>query len=250
LPNEFGPDEFGPDASGFDRPGVLVTRPEPGASATGARLAELGFAPLVAPLLQIRPRPAHLPGPGRLQAVLVTSFNALPVLAGGHRLVPLYTVGDATAARARALGFAAVTSAAGDAATLAALVGRACRPAAGPLLLAVGARQGRPLAAALRGQGFSVLRRTLYAAEPVSCLGEAARRALAEGRIAAALFFSAETAATFARLIADAGLVAALASVMALAIAEPAAAVLRRLPFRAVRVALRPNEEALLAMLA
>ena len=234
-----------PDASG-----VLVTRPEPGASATSARLAELAFAAIIAPLLRVRPRPARLPEPAGLQAVLVTSLNALPGLPAPYYQLPLYTVGDATAARARGLGFAAVVSAAGDAAALAALVGRACRPESGPLLLAAGARQGGALAAALRGRGFSVLRRTLYAAEPVSRLPETARAALAEGRITAALFFSAETAATFARLIAEARLEASLASVMALAIAEPTAAVLRRLPFRSVRVALRPNEEALLAMLA
>ncbi len=238
-----------PDQPGPNQPGVLVTRAEPGASATSARLAELGFAPLAAPLLRIRPRPARLPDPAGLQAVLATSANALPGLAE-YRRVPLYTVGDATAARARGLGFATVASAAGDVASLAALVGRACRAEAGPLLLAAGARQGGKLAAALRGQGFSVLRRVLYAAEPVSRLPEAARLALAEGRVEAALFFSAATAASFARLVAETGLEAALARVTALAIAEPAAAVLRRLPFRSVRVALRPNEEALLAMLA
>ncbi len=227
-----------------------MTRPEPGASATAAHLAARGFSPLIVPLLRIRPRPARLPDPARLQAMLATSGNALPGLASHHLRLPLYTVGDATAARARALGFIALTSAAGNAAALASLVADACRPEAGPLLLAAGARQGTALATTLRRRGFSVLRRTLYAAAPVARLPTAARQAFAEGRIAAALFFSAETAETFARLLADAGLAASLAGVTALAIAEPAAAVLRRLPFRSVRVALRPNEEALLAMLA
>ncbi len=233
-----------------DRPGVLVTRPEPGASATSARLAELGCAPLVAPLLGIRARRARLPDPAHLQAVVATSGNALPGIPAPYRSLPLYTVGDATAARARALGFATVTSAAGDAAALAALVVPACRPDAGPLLLAAGALQGERLAASLRAQGFAVHRRTLYAAVPVRRLPPAARQALAEKRIAAALFFSAETAETFARLVTAAGLAAELAGVTALAIGEPAAGALRRLPFRSVRVALRPTEEALLAMLA
>jgi uroporphyrinogen-III synthase len=229
---------------------VLITRPEPGASATAARVAALGFLPITAPLLRIRPLAPRLPDAAALQAVLVSSANALPGLPNPYRRRPLYVVGDATAARARALGFCPVTSAAGDASALAALVGRACRPAAGPLLLATGARQGERLAASLRAQRFTVLRRTLYAARPVGRLPVAARAALAAGRLAAALFFSAETASAFARLVTAARLNAALPEIAALAIGPAAAAALSPLPFRFVRVALRPTEEALLAMLA
>ena len=226
-----------------------MTRPEPGAAATAAQLAVRGFEPVVAPMLRLCWRAARLPEAGAVQAVVVTSGNALPGLAASLRQVPLYAVGDATAARARALGFASVASAGGDAGALAALVGRACRPGGGALLLASSARQGGALAAALRGEGFAVLRRVLYEARPVGRLPEVARAALGEGRVAAALFFSAETAEAFVRLVGAAGLGGVLANVTALAIAEPAASVLRRLPFRAVRVALRPNEGALLAML-
>jgi uroporphyrinogen-III synthase len=201
-------------------------------------------------MLRIRPLRARLPDPARVQAVLITSANALPGVPASYHQVPLYAVGDATAARARALGFAVVASAAGDAAALATLVRSTCRPEAGPLLLAAGARQGGPLAAVLRGEGFPVLRRALYTADSAKRFPGTARLALIEGRITAALFFSAATAETFACLVTDAGLAASLAPVTALAIAERAADVLRRLPFCAVRVALRPNEEALLAMLA
>lgn len=232
-----------------DRPCVLVTRPEPGASATGAKLTARGFTPILAPLFRIRTHRARLPDPATVQAALVTSANALPGLPAAYHRVPLCAVGDATAAKARALGFVKVASAAGDALALAALVRGICHPKGGALLLASGARQGGPLAASLRKEGFSVLRRTLYSADPVMRLPGAARLALIEEQIAIALFFSTETAMTFARLITDAGLAASLAPVTALAIAERAADVLRRLPFRAVRVALRPNEEALIAML-
>jgi len=228
---------------------VLITRPEPGASATAAHLLSRGFSPVLAPLLRIRRRQPRLPEPHRLQALLVTSANALPALAATHRRVPLYAVGDATATEARALGFAPVTSAGGDATALAALVSGVCQPQAGPLLLAAGARQGGGLAAALRGRGFAVIRRSVYAAAPVATLPDSARASLSEGRIAAALFFSAETAQTFARLVAAAGLSTALAPVAAVAIGPAAASALRPLPFRSVRVALRPTEEAVLAML-
>ncbi len=184
-----------------------------------------------------------------MQATLATSANALSALAslyGGHHL---YVVGDATAARARSLGFRAVTSAAGDAAALSLLVARACRPEEGPLLLAAGARQGGRLAEALRAEGFAVLRRSVYAARPMARLPAAARSSLAERRVVAALFFSAGAAETFVRLVGAAGLVAALAPLAAVAIGPAAASILRPLPFRCVRVALEPTEEAVLAML-
>ncbi|MGH7121307.1 MAG: uroporphyrinogen-III synthase [Acetobacteraceae bacterium] len=228
---------------------ILITRPEPGASATAAHLLGRGFIPVLAPLLRIRRLQPRLPGPDRIQALVVTSANALPALAVAHRQVPLYVVGDATAAEARALGFTVVTSAGGDATALSALVDSACQPKREPLLLATGARQGGRLAAALRVGRFAVIRRSVYAAEPVAKLPKSARTSLAEGRIAAALFFSGETAATFTRLVAIAGLSAALTPVAAMVIGPAAARALRPLPFRSVRVALRPTEEAVLAML-
>ncbi len=239
-----------PPPTSLPEPGaVLITRPEPGASATAAHLLRRGFSPVLAPLLRIRHLQPSLPEAHRLQALLAASANALPALAAAHREAPLYVVGDATADEARALGFGSVSSAAGDAAALAALVAGACRPKAGPLLLAAGARQGGKLAAALRGKGFAVIRRSVYAARPVATLPDSARASLSEGRIATALFFSGETAAAFARLVAAAGLSAALAPVAAVAIGPAVASALRPLPFRSVRVALRPTEEAVLAML-
>lgn len=229
--------------------GILITRPEPGASATAAHLLGRGFSPVLAPLLRIRRLQPRLPDPDRIQALVATSANALPALAAAYRQVSLYLVGDATATKASAYGFKRVASAGGNAAALAALVGSACRPDSGPLLLAAGARQGGALAASLRANGFAVIRRSVYAAQPVAKLPDAARTSLAEGRITAALFFSGETATTFTRLVATAGLSAALAPVAAVAIGPAAAHALRPLPFRCVRVALRPTEEAVLAML-
>ncbi|MFC7542534.1 uroporphyrinogen-III synthase [Siccirubricoccus deserti] len=67
-------------------------------------------------------------------------------------------------------------------------------PAAGPLLLAVGAGYGQELARALRVLGFRVTRRIAYAAKPAATLPEAARLALDQGEVVAALFFSPRSA--------------------------------------------------------
>ena len=186
---------------------------------------------------------------GRLQAILVTSGNAIPSLPASHRHLPLFAVGEATAARARAAGFTQVNSADGDANALAALVARSCDRHAGPLLLASGRGQGEGLAADLRTRGFRVLRRVVYAAAPTSSLPDAARHAFASGGLAAALFFSAETARQCVRLLQAARLHEAVRPVDALAIGQAAAVALQALPWRRICVAARPNQDAMLALL-
>ena len=80
---------------------VLITRPEPGASDTAARVEELGLTPIVAPVLRIERTPARLPAAASLAAVLVTSGNAVDALPEAYRGTRVLSVGDATAERAR-----------------------------------------------------------------------------------------------------------------------------------------------------
>jgi uroporphyrinogen-III synthase len=231
------------------RPGVLITRPEPGASETAARVAALGLHAVVAPVLEIRILPCRLPPAARLQAILATSGNAIPALPASHHRLPLLAVGATTARRARAAGFALVSSADGDAGALAALAEQTCDTTATPLLLAAGRGQGRALAADLRARGFRVIRRAVYAAMPVPVLPEATRQALSVGGLAAALFFSAETARHCVRLLQHARLHEAVRMVDALAIGQPTAVALEPLPWRRIRVAARPDQDAMLALL-
>lgn len=224
---------------------VLVTRPEPGASETAAALEARGFMPVVAPMLTVRALPVRLPP--AVGAVLVSSGNALPALPAALHGVALLAVGEATAARARAAGFRRVCSADGDAAALAALASRVLPPGV-PVLLATGAGQGAALAADLRGRGFPVHRRAVYAARPVRRLPPAARAALAGTGLRAVLFLSAETARAFVRAL-PAALRPALAEVDALAIGQPAAQAVMHLPWRSVRVSAKPTLEFMMAML-
>jgi uroporphyrinogen-III synthase len=229
--------------------GILITRPEPGASETAACLAGLGLHPILAPVLEIRTLPCHLPQPGRLQAIIIASGNAVPALPAGHHRLPVLAVGEATALRARAAGFAHVTSADGDACALAALAGQSCDRKGAPLLLVTGNTQGKALAADLRARGFRVIRRVGYAAVPVHDLPERARQGLIAGDVTAALFFSAETARHCVRLLRRARLHEAVRTVDALAIGQPSAVALQALPWRRIQVAARPTQEAMLALL-
>ena len=143
----------------------------------------------------------------------------------------------------------AIGSAAGDAGALSALVQRSCDRRAGPLLLAVACGQGNALATDLRNNGFSVIRRAVYAAEPVTSLPEQAYKAIVARSLAVALFFSTETARTCVRLVQSARLDQAVRSVEALSIGQTAAMALQVLPWRRIRVAAQPNQDVMLALL-
>ena len=228
---------------------MLITRPQPGADETAARLAALGWRPVVAPLLEIQRLNAALPAAASIQAVLVASGNALPGLARRYRRLTLLAVGDATAARARTEGFTQVHSAGADAVALAALAGQRCDPAGAPLLLAAGRGQSLALAVALRERGFRVIRRAVYASLPVATLPAPAIHAARSRRLRAVLFFSAETARQFARLLTRAGLRETVAGVDACAIGAAAAAAIEGLPWRRVLRAAHPTQDAMLALL-
>lgn len=226
---------------------VLVTRPEPGAGATARCLAALGHIPVLAPLAETAMLPADLPAPGCIQAVVVASARALPALRD-FRARPLFAVGDATAGAARRLGFAPVFSARGDGAALARLVVSRCDPAGAPLLLPGQEGQGVALSARLEAAGFAVCPRAVYRLDRLSALPGAARRALEAGAIEAALFFSPASARDFVALAGVLPL-ACFSRIDSLAISPATAAELAPLPWRRVRIAVAPDQDALLGLL-
>lgn len=91
---------------------ILVVRPQPGANATAGRLAALEHEAVVYPLLETRATAWTLPAQ-TFDAVILSSAAAVrhagPV-ADALKGLPAHTVGDATAAAARAAGWAAVTA--------------------------------------------------------------------------------------------------------------------------------------------
>jgi uroporphyrinogen-III synthase len=229
-------------------PGVLITRPEPGASDTATRIASMGLLPIVAPVLEIRPAPVRPPR-GRIAAILLASGNAVDPLPAALHGLPVLTVGSATARRARQAGFTDVASADGDATALAALVRARFAPHDGTLLLAAGLGQSLALAATLRRAGYRVARRVVYAAVPVATLPDPARVALSGEQTLTVLFFSAETARHFTRLVRAAGLTGMLRNREAITIGQPAVMALRETQWARVRVASRPTQNEMLALL-
>src|SRR5260370_36176514 len=98
---------------------VLVTRPREQSETLAAALASRRVEAIVEPLIEVHYRQATIPLAG-VQAIMCTSANGGRALArsSDERRLPLFAVGDATAARARTEGFAAGWSAGGSAADL------------------------------------------------------------------------------------------------------------------------------------
>ncbi len=92
---------------------VLVTRPHPDDETTAEALRARGVGVLRAPMLRFEPLPFQDDTDAAYGAVIVTSANALRAIAphlAGHRLLklPLFAVGENTAAAARDAGFGEV----------------------------------------------------------------------------------------------------------------------------------------------
>jgi uroporphyrinogen-III synthase len=228
---------------------ALVTRPQGEAAELVAALAARGIAAIVEPLLDIHYRDGPIPDFAGVQAILCTSANGVRALARltEMRDLPLLAVGDATAARARAEGFARVDSAGGNVGDLARLADARLRAGAGRLLHVAGGVVAGDLAGALSRRGFAVERAVLYEARPAASLGAATVRAFAGGEVDFALFFSPRTALIFARLAAAAGLGEAVRRVIAVSLSAAADAALGGLRFDERRIAERPDQGGLLA---
>lgn len=114
---------------------VWVTRTQPGAARTALRLADLGFEPVVAPVLAVRPIPQPPPDLTGFKTLAFTSPNGVAAFTAlsDDRSLPVFTVGDATAERARLAGYKDVVSANGALSDLAwLLAGSATGPVLAP----------------------------------------------------------------------------------------------------------------------
>jgi uroporphyrinogen-III synthase len=185
---------------------MLVTRPEPEAADTAARLRALDIGVTVCPLLSFEALSPSLPDAKGFAAIALTSANAVRALQQRGALdnyleLKAYTVGERTAEHAREAGFREVTSAGGSLASLAELLAHASLT--GPVFYPTGRDQAGDLAKSLAPYGVMVITAQVYAMHAVAGLPLDVRNDLVEGSIGAALFYSRRTAETFVRLAGD-----------------------------------------------
>jgi len=231
---------------------LLITRPQEDAGPLAEALARRGHEPLVEPLMEIRavePAPAlELDG---VQAVLLTSANGARALANAtkRRDLKLLAVGDRTAEAAREAGFKEVASAAGDVEALTTLARETLDPGKGKLLHVGGTAVAGDLVGALGAAGFQADRVALYEARPATALSAGTIAALGRGDVDGVLLFSPRSAKTFLDLVKAADLAAACSRLTAFCLSPAVASNLDGVSFRDVRVAERPEQAALLALL-
>jgi uroporphyrinogen-III synthase len=143
-----------------------------------------------------------------VHALIATSRNALRGLRrnaafGEARRLPVYTVGQATAAYAADLGFFDIRLGAGTGRDLAALIARTARPGAGTMLYLTGEHIAFDLAGALAPEGYDISRSVVYAALENPAAGADFARHLQAG-IDGAILMSPRAAQIFATLLAGA----------------------------------------------
>jgi uroporphyrinogen-III synthase len=175
---------------------VAITRAQPDAERTAARVRAYGAEPVLAPLLTIIPRGFDTDCAG-VQALMFTSANGVRAFAAAshERAVAALTVGEATAEAARGAGFSDVRSAQGDSSALAALALATLDPGGGRIVHVSGADIAGDLVAPLARAGFEAERRIAYSAEAAGELP-----CVFDDRLDMVLFHSARAGDIFARL--------------------------------------------------
>ena len=233
---------------------VLVTRPLPDAETTAAELRTLGLGVVMAPMLRFEPFGFAVADDIRHGGILATSANAIRAVAthlAGSRLLrlPLFAVGDRTAATARTAGFTKVFSAQGDAGSLRDLVIDAARTRnlkkKSPLLYLASEEVSRDLAGELRDEGFEVITHIAYRMVPAKSLPAEVVDSFTGGRIEAVLHYSRRSAQAFVEAVRASGVEISALALPQCCLSAAVAEIIREAGATQVTVATNPDENAL-----
>lgn len=233
---------------------ILVTRPAPDNERSAAALRERGFEVLLAPMLAFEKLPFQCDA-SSVRGVLLTSGNAVRAIAAHPsmprlRALPVFAVGETTAAAARAAGFADVHAAGGDAVSLLAMVTAVVPPGERPLLYLSADEISRDLGAALGEGGIAVERIPVYRMALQAELPAAAQAAFSRGAIEAVLHYSRRSALAFLAAADRAALGDAARSAPQVGLSEAVVAALRERGAVRLSAARAPSEASLFEALA
>jgi uroporphyrinogen-III synthase len=231
---------------------LLATRPEPDASRTADALRAKGHTVLVAPMLNFEPIRNVAIGTGPWACLLLTSANAARALAEHAQFaalkdVPVLAVGDRTAEVSRGLGFADVTSSAGNAADLARTAAARFRTEEAAVLYAAAEDRAVDVADLLAGEGVRVDTAVVYRMDTATEFPPDVAAALGGGQVDGVLHYSRRTAEAYLACASHLR-AAALAPTNYCLSAEVAKPLVAAGTDR-IRIALRPDEGALFELL-
>lgn len=224
---------------------ILVTRPVVQTNETAEILRGQGHEVLCEPMLEIVPVGQGFVGD--LQAILLTSVNAVEFLPEGQPLV--LAVGDKTAQAACDAGFAYVHSAGGCVDDLHELALKMLKPDLGPIMHFCGQDVTGDLVEKLQTQGFKAERHVVYSAQGVENLTKSLQTHLKQGDVRSALFFSPRTATVFMQNLNRAGLMSAINDVTAVCMSSAVAEPLSAGDWKKILIAEHPSQDALLNLI-
>lgn len=232
---------------------ILIPRPEPDAARQAEKVARLGHEAVVAPLLHIEfvaGVPLDLDG---VDALIVTSRNALRALDQHHQReeamkLPLFAVGQATAKAAAELGFSEITAGPGTGAELAALIARQRKGEPETLLHLSGETTAFDFKGALEAEGFAVRQPVLYRSVQANALPPHVAAMIEGGSLDGVILMSPLTGTAFARLVRRHGLLNRASRLICYCLSQAVAQAVEPLGAKAI-VAERPREEDVLALL-
>jgi uroporphyrinogen-III synthase len=234
---------------------VVVTRPEVSAARTADRLRSMGHEPVLLPLSKAIHRPRAATKAVRMphSAIAATSAEALRALPEPELRAfidigtPLFTVGEATAAAARTLGFRRVHAGSSGGLELAELIASSQDGGDLPVLYLAGTPRAPAFEERLKTLGLSVQVCEVYEMTDLDYRPEDIAQRVAQPGAEAVLLYSRQAALRFFELAAPhAGVLVAM-RILCISgrTAEGVPAAFRR----HLRIAERPDEEALLALL-
>lgn len=242
---------------------LLITRPEPDASAMRAMLEAEGVTSDLAPLLQIAVNVPDADQLARASIIVVTSRNGLRALETSPLLPellsrPLLVVGRGSGEAARSIGFRDVTVGPATARDLLPLIEVAWREKVlpgmgsvvpGPVLHLCGDKISFDLEPPLTACGIPFARDTVYRSQAIGELPDEVAETLRHGGYDGVVLMSPLTADTYVDLVLANGLTNGARSAACLCLSQGIAVRLAPLCVEHVKVTAKPNIEEMLALI-
>ncbi len=236
---------------------LIVTRPEPDATALRGPLIAMGHEVLVEPLLRVafHSLDAQEIDFEEAQALVATSRNGVRALASSPCLdiavgLPLYAVGPGTAETARALGFRDVVQGPRDARGLIGFVADHAQVNGGSLIYLAGETRAVDMGGELRRMGFHVQEPIVYSVIAAERLSEAIVARFEAGEVDGVLLMSPRTAKTYARLVLGHGVASKALGAIHYCLSPAVARGLAALGDPRIAIASQPDLKSLLALVA
>lgn len=237
---------------------VVLTRPQADTAPLQARAEAMGWQVLNAPLLDIAFLPIDHGVIMKARAVIATSRNALralyaslPVLPASMTQKRLYTVGPATTAIARSMGFHDIVEGSGNAESLAQKIIATAEndPRNASFLHLAGDQLAFDIAEHLSRHGHPTTRHTAYRSVAAKTLPPEVCAALQQNELDAVVLMSPRTAKTWAELASHKVPLARLSDLTYICLSQNVANSLPEPLSKTAKIAKRPTHEEIIALL-